>query len=92
MLSLLRHGADYTREPESVRKGAHITGQEMKKVRGSLGSRLGRLTVGTNAGNIDRVQNQRVIEAFERDFMAANDPKGKPYGLVSTLFRRAPDA
>ena len=34
----------------------------------------------------------RRLEKFERDIMAANDPKGKPYGLVATLFRRAPDA
>jgi DNA-binding transcriptional ArsR family regulator len=34
----------------------------------------------------------RRLEKLERDLMAANDPKGKPYGLVATLFRRAPDA
>jgi DNA-binding transcriptional ArsR family regulator len=34
----------------------------------------------------------RRLEKLERDFMAAHDPKGKPYGLVATLFRRAPDA
>jgi DNA-binding transcriptional ArsR family regulator len=34
----------------------------------------------------------RRLERLERDLMAANDPKGKPYGLVATLFRRAPDA
>jgi DNA-binding transcriptional ArsR family regulator len=34
----------------------------------------------------------RRLEKFERDFMAANDPEGQPYGLVETLFRRAPDA
>ena len=34
----------------------------------------------------------RRLEKLERDIMAANDPKGKPYGLVATLFRRAPDA
>ncbi len=34
----------------------------------------------------------RRLERLERDFMAANNPKGKPYGLVATLFRRAPDA
>jgi DNA-binding transcriptional ArsR family regulator len=34
----------------------------------------------------------RRLEKLERDFMAANDPDGKPYGLVATLFRRAPDA
>ena len=33
----------------------------------------------------------RRLEKLERDFMAANDAKGKPYGLVATLFRRAPD-
>ena len=33
----------------------------------------------------------RRLEKLERDLMAANDPKGKPYGLVATLFRRAPD-
>jgi DNA-binding transcriptional ArsR family regulator len=34
----------------------------------------------------------RRLEKLERDFMAANDPRGKPYSLVATLFRRAPDA
>ena len=34
----------------------------------------------------------RRLEKLERDFMAAHDSKGKPYGLVATLFRRAPDA
>ena len=34
----------------------------------------------------------RRLEKLERDFMAANDSKGKPYGLVATLFRRAADA
>ena len=34
----------------------------------------------------------RRLEKLERDFMAANDPKGKPYGLVAMLFRRTPDA
>jgi hypothetical protein len=34
----------------------------------------------------------RRLEKFERDFMAANDPEGKPFGLVATLFRRSPDA
>jgi hypothetical protein len=34
----------------------------------------------------------RRLERLERDFMAANDPKGKPCGLVATLFRRPPDA
>ncbi len=34
----------------------------------------------------------RRLEKLEHDFMAANDPNGKPYGLVATLFRRAPDA
>jgi DNA-binding transcriptional ArsR family regulator len=34
----------------------------------------------------------RRLEKLERDFMAANDPQGKPYSLVATLFRRAPDA
>ena len=34
----------------------------------------------------------RRLEKLERDIMAANDPKGKPYALVETLFRRAPDA
>jgi DNA-binding transcriptional ArsR family regulator len=34
----------------------------------------------------------RRLEKLERDFMAANDLNGKPYGLVATLFRRAPDA
>ena len=34
----------------------------------------------------------RRLERFERDFIAANDPKGKPFGLIATLFRRAPDA
>ncbi len=34
----------------------------------------------------------RRLEKLERDVMAANDPKGKPYALVETLFRRAPDS
>ena len=34
----------------------------------------------------------RRLERLERDFTAANDPKGKPFGLIATLFRRAPDA
>jgi len=34
----------------------------------------------------------RRLGKLERDLMAANDPKGKAYGLVATLFRRAPDA
>jgi len=34
----------------------------------------------------------RRLEKLERDIMAANDSKGKPYGLVATLFRRAADA
>ncbi len=34
----------------------------------------------------------RRLEKLERDFTAANDPKGKPYGLIATLFRRAADA
>jgi DNA-binding transcriptional ArsR family regulator len=34
----------------------------------------------------------RRLEKLERDFMAANDRDGKPYSLVATLFRRAPDA
>ncbi len=34
----------------------------------------------------------RRLDKLERDFMDANDPKGKPFGLIATLFRRAPDA
>ena len=34
----------------------------------------------------------RRLEKLERDFMDANDPDGKPFGLIATLFRRAPDA
>ena len=34
----------------------------------------------------------RRLEKLERDFMDANDAKGKPFGLIATLFRRVPDA
>jgi len=34
----------------------------------------------------------RRLGRLERDFMAANDSEGTPYGLVTTLFHRAPDA
>jgi DNA-binding transcriptional ArsR family regulator len=34
----------------------------------------------------------RRLERLERDFLAANTAQGEPYGLISTLFRRAPDA
>jgi DNA-binding transcriptional ArsR family regulator len=40
----------------------------------------------------DAQRFSRRLEKLERDFMAANNPRGKPYGLVATLFRRAPDA
>jgi DNA-binding transcriptional ArsR family regulator len=42
--------------------------------------------------DVDARRFARRLEKLERDIMAANDPKGKPYGLVATLFRRAPDA
>jgi len=34
----------------------------------------------------------RRLDKLERDFVDANDPKGKPFGLIATLFRRASDA
>src|SRR5882757_5755900 len=34
----------------------------------------------------------RRLDKLERDFMDANDPKGKPFGLIASLYRRAPDA
>jgi DNA-binding transcriptional ArsR family regulator len=34
----------------------------------------------------------RRLERLERDFLDANDPKGEPFGLIATLFRRTPDA
>jgi DNA-binding transcriptional ArsR family regulator len=42
--------------------------------------------------DVDARRFARRLEKLERDFMAANDSGGKPYGLVATLFRRAPDA
>ncbi len=46
----------------------------------------------THLNDADARRLARRLERFERDFMAASDPKGKPYGLAATLFRRAPDA
>ena len=34
----------------------------------------------------------RRLDKLGRDFTAADDPKGRPYGLIATLYQRAPDA
>jgi len=34
----------------------------------------------------------RRLDKLGRDFMAADDPKGRPYGLIATQYSRAPDA
>ena len=34
----------------------------------------------------------RRLDKLGHDFMAADDPKGRPYGLIATQYSRAPDA
>ena len=40
----------------------------------------------------DALRFERRLEKLYREFRAADDPAGEPYGLVSALYRRAADA